>query len=661
MEVFTYWQDKKNCRILAGVIGGGILGFTAHGFWRKRRLKARLRGVKKKDDASRSDEPGKIKKAGIFQGLALAGPHFSRSWFPFSSSVTWSSVVVISSYMMIKHKSNVNDYIGKLGGLVVNGHSLGPTTYGFVLASLCAAAWNALVKFSVDRLTLTIRGKITRRMHRNYVEPLRIQRQKFNVTQIVVSDINEFSGHAASMLHKVAIPIVSVSIYSTKLVKRLGPKPLLICISYMLLSHLWLRMVVPTSSQSAMLRSTCEGNFQKEHTRVCEYAEEIEFFRGSMKERQLLDQSYNMLEGELTTVSNNMLHDSLLRDFFQRYLGILVSFLCILPSAQASESPTEFFLNSLHDLINIGSGMLTITKAFKDGEILKGLARRLLDLEAALKELSSSPVPKDSTNVILEGVRIDAPDGKILISQANLEVKAGIPYLIAGPNGSGKSSLLRVLSGVWPVRFIGDQAIFEIPRQNFFVPQRSYLIPNFTPVQQILYPSDEPESHSEELKLKIRDCLKLCGLSQIIIDLDVPFPWETLSGGQKELVCMCRAMFRLPEIKLLVLDEAISQVSKDYRKRILRHILETCREQGLTLLIVSHDQLPFQDEFNLILIDDGAILQNGRKKFVFEKENYELNTKNAKFSDPGQQAKKHVAFLEAVPSQERSPLRVETN
>jgi len=657
MEVFTYWQDKKNCRILAGVVGGFILGFTVHGFWRKRRLKARLKGSHKKEDASSSDEPAKMKKAGIFQGLALAGPYFSRSCFPFSSAVTWSSVVVISSYMMIKCKSNVNDYIGRLGGLVVTGHPLGSATYGFVLASLCAAAWNALVKFSIDRLTLTIRGKITRRMHRNYVEPLRIQRQKFNVTQIVVSDINEFSGHAASMLQKVTIPIVSVAIYSSKLVRRLGPKPLLICISYMLVSHLWLRMVVPTNYESAMLRTTCEGNFRKDHTRVCEYAEEIEFFRGSMKEREMLGQSYNMLEGELTTVSNNMLHDSLLRDFVQRYLGILVSFLCILPSAQVSESPTEFFLNSLHDLINIASGMLTITKAFKDGEILKVLAKRLLDLETALKELSSSPVPKDSTNVILEGVRIDAPDGKILISQANLEVKAGIPYLIAGPNGSGKSSLLRVLGGVWPVRFMADQAIFEIPRQNFFVPQRSYLIPNFTPVQQILYPSDEPQSNSDGIKLKIKDSLKLCGLSQIIVDLDISFPWETLSGGQKELVCMCRAMFRLTEIKLLVLDEAMSQVSKGHRKRILQHILETCRKQGLSLLIVSHDELPFQDEFNLIAIDDGAILQNGRKKLVFEKDNYELNTKEGNFSDSAQQPKQHATLQEAVPSLERSPLK----
>jgi len=641
-EVLTYWQDNRNCRVLVGAIGGGIIGFTAYGFWRKwklRRLKERLNA---EAAASKSDTPSK-KSPGFFRGLALAGPHFSKSFIPFSSAVMWASVVVISSYMMVDSKSNVNDYVGRLGGLVVKGLPLGAATYGFVLASLGAAAWNAVMLYSTDRLTLTIRGKITRRMHQNYSEPLRIRREKFNVEQIVGSDVQEFARDAASLLQTLTIPVVSVYLYSSKLLKRLGPKPLALCVAYILVSNIWLRMVVPTTSESAMLRSTYEGNFRMDHTRVRDYAEEIEFNRGSFKELQLLDESYTTLERKLTTISNNSLHDSLLRGFFQRYLGILVSFLAILPSAQVSDSPTEFFLNSLHDLINIATGLFVITKAFKDIENLKGLSSRLLNLEVALKKLSSSPLPIDAANLKLEGVSIDAPDGKILISQANLEVKPGMPCSVVGPNGSGKSSLLRVLAGVWPVRLIGDQAVFQFPSKNFFVPQRAYLIPNFTPIEQILYPHNEQVS--SVLEAKINECLSICGLSQVLLPnlLRAPFPWETLSGGQKQLVCMCRAIFRLPETKLLVLDEAMSQVSRGHRKNILNYILKSCRDQELTLLIVSHhsDLLQSKDKYYSILIEKGAIRQDGKMKLVFEQE-FRNNSVITSVTETGHESKQNA-------------------
>jgi len=637
MEVLTYWQDNKNCRLLSAVIGGGIISVTAHGLWRKRKLrqlKARLKEEKPKEVTSEKLEVKEAQPAGIFRGLALAGPHFSKSWFVVSSAVMWSSIVVISSYMMVKSKSYVNDYVGRLGGLVVKGLPIQPATYGFVLASLGAAAWNAVMLFSVDRLTLTIRGKITRRLHKNYSDPLRIRKEKFNVEQVIASDVHEFAKDTALLLQRLTIPVVSVSLYSSKLFKRLGPKPLVLCVSYIMISNLWLIMVVPTSSESAMLRSTYEGNFRIDHTRVKEYAEEIQFNRGSSKEQQLLDKSYSLLEQKLTSISNNTLQDNLLRGFFQRYIGILVSFLCILPSAQVSDSPTEFFLNSLHDLINVGSGLLVITKAMKDIDNLRGLSRRLLDLEVALKVVSSSPVPNDSVNLKLEGVTINSPDGKVLISQANFEVKPGVRCILVGPNGSGKSSLLRVLAGLWPVKLIGNEAVFEVPRKNFFVPQRAYLIPNFTPVEQILYPNNESLSHFSEVRIK--ECLTICGLSKILTNLNTPFPWNNLSGGQKELVCMCRAIFRLPRIKLLILDEAMSQVSKEHRKRILDYILKASRDQSLTLLIVSHniDLRDSKDEYKTIEIKDGVILQDGKMTLLFEKQL--TNTHKTSINNTGQ-------------------------
>jgi ABC-type uncharacterized transport system fused permease/ATPase subunit len=183
-----------------------------------------------------------------------------------------------------------------------------------------------------------------------------------------------------------------------------------------------------------------------------------------------------------------------------------------------------------------------------------------------------------------EDVPILSPNGDILVSKMNFEIKPGMNLMIIGPNGCGKSSLFRIMGQLWPV----TGGILHKPslEKIFYIPQRPYL-PNGTLRDQLIYPHT-PEQMTAKGKTD-EDLLELLAQVRLayLVEREGGFgkfnDWnDVLSGGEKQRMAMGRLIYHKPTYAIL--DECTSAVSMD----VEGHLYTYMKEQGITLITVSH-------------------------------------------------------------------------
>ena len=95
---------------------------------------------------------------------------------------------------------------------------------------------------------------------------------------------------------------------------------------------------------------------------------------------------------------------------------------------------------------------------------------------------------------------------------------------------------------------------------------------------------------------------------------------ESLSGGQKQRVALARALVQRP--KLLLLDEPLSALDIEMRRKLQSYILKVHQEFGLTTILVSHDLseiLKMSDK--VIILEEGKIIRQGSPTEVFARQN----------------------------------------
>jgi molybdate transport system ATP-binding protein len=186
--------------------------------------------------------------------------------------------------------------------------------------------------------------------------------------------------------------------------------------------------------------------------------------------------------------------------------------------------------------------------------------------------------------------KLNAADG-VMYLEVDTQVAPGTFVSINGPSGAGKTSLLRMLSGLMKpdsgrlvigneIWFDSDAKINLKPqlRQIGFVFQDAALFPNMTVWEQIEYAL--PKKHP---KSSIKELLNLMELGE----LSKSKP-DTLSGGQRQRVALARALVREP--RLLLLDEPLSSLDPEMRKKLQDYLTRIHKKFGMTIFMVSHDE-----------------------------------------------------------------------
>ncbi|NWK11587.1 ABC transporter ATP-binding protein [Clostridium cadaveris] len=184
--------------------------------------------------------------------------------------------------------------------------------------------------------------------------------------------------------------------------------------------------------------------------------------------------------------------------------------------------------------------------------------------------------------------------GEVIITAADgisFEANQGELSIIVGPSGAGKSTVLNILGGIDKCDdgeiFIGgkelgimDNGDLTIYRRDDigFVFQFYNLIPNLTAKENV-----EIAAQICKNPMNAEEALRSVGLE----DRMDHFPSQ-LSGGEQQRVAIARALAKRP--KLLLCDEPTGALDYKTGKNILKLLQETCQNEGMTVVLVTHNQ-----------------------------------------------------------------------
>lgn len=207
-------------------------------------------------------------------------------------------------------------------------------------------------------------------------------------------------------------------------------------------------------------------------------------------------------------------------------------------------------------------------------------------------------------------------DSKPLFTSLTLTVEKGEKIAIIGRSGAGKTSLLRTISGLLEpetgsVQINGDEAS-SIPRDELFknvgvVLQDSWLFAG-TIRENLTLGYEEFNDDSIVSALSDAGAHFLGENKNEMLEFPILDRGSNLSGGQKQVLCVARALLQQPSI--LLLDEATSAMDAQMEASLLKNLDEN--KSDLTLLAVTHKPTVMNICSRVMLLDQGKIVWDGK-------------------------------------------------
>jgi iron complex transport system ATP-binding protein len=216
-----------------------------------------------------------------------------------------------------------------------------------------------------------------------------------------------------------------------------------------------------------------------------------------------------------------------------------------------------------------------------------------------------------------------------ILSDIELQVNSGEHWVILGKNGSGKTTILELVNGYqFPSRgqvkvldyTYGRCDVREVRKHIGYISQSLYekLAPADR-VWEVIATGEYAylrfyEEIPEEVKLKALGMLKEVRLSHLADQL-----LGSLSQGERKKIMLARALMTNPSI--LIMDEPCSGLDLFERERLLETVNQLSK-QNITVLYVTHHIEEIMPMFtHVALIDDGKLIDSGKKENVLTEEN----------------------------------------
>jgi putative ABC transport system ATP-binding protein len=196
-----------------------------------------------------------------------------------------------------------------------------------------------------------------------------------------------------------------------------------------------------------------------------------------------------------------------------------------------------------------------------------------------------------------------------------LEIFSGEIVIMTGPSGSGKTTLLSLIGGLRSVqegslRILGQQMhgasekqLIQFRRNIGYIFQAHNLLKFLTVRQNVQMSMELSNVSQREAITKSEAMLGVVGLGE---RLDY-YP-ENLSGGQKQRVAIARALVNHP--KLVLADEPTAALDKKSGRDVVELMQRLAKEQGCTILMVTHDNRILDIADRIVNMEDGYLTNN---------------------------------------------------
>lgn len=176
------------------------------------------------------------------------------------------------------------------------------------------------------------------------------------------------------------------------------------------------------------------------------------------------------------------------------------------------------------------------------------------------------------------------------LSGVDFSVNKGEFVVVAGASGAGKSTILNILGGMDTVSsgkvIVDNNEISKYSQKELITYRRhdiGFVFQFYNLVQNL--------TAKENVELAIQICKNPLDVDKVLDSVGLEnrknnFPSQ-LSGGEQQRVAIARALAKNP--KLLLCDEPTGALDYNTGKAILKLLQDTCREQGMTVIIITHN------------------------------------------------------------------------
>ena len=202
---------------------------------------------------------------------------------------------------------------------------------------------------------------------------------------------------------------------------------------------------------------------------------------------------------------------------------------------------------------------------------------------------------------------------KQILFDIDLTLNSGEVIILKGPSGSGKTTLLTLMGGLrspqtGSLRVFGEELVgarknkLVQTRKNIgYIFQSHNLLASLTAKQNVQLSLElHDQINSAEIEQKAIALLESVGLGE-----HLDYRPQNLSGGQKQRVAIARALVAHP--KMVLADEPTAALDSKTGRDVVELMQQLAREQGCTILIVTHDNRILDVADRIVELEDGRI------------------------------------------------------